>query len=60
LENIYAKKGVLDEAMSEYKKALTINPNFAKAHYNLGLAHESKGMLDEAISEFPSSIIHHH
>ena len=46
----YSNKGMLDEAISECKKALTINPNFAKAHTNLGNAYGEKGMLDEAIS----------
>ena len=31
--------GRLDEAVAEYKKALSINPNHAKAHYNLGNAY---------------------
>ena len=47
----YSNKGMLDEAISECKKALTINPNFAKAHNNLCAAYIGKGMLDEAISE---------
>ena len=32
----YSKKGMLDESMAEYKKAIGIDPNFADAHNNLG------------------------
>ena len=41
-----------DKAIEYYKKAIVLNPNLAKAHYNLGTNYSNKGMLDEAISEF--------
>jgi len=56
LGNAYFKKGMLDEAISEYKKALTINPNFIAVHSNLGYAFHNKGMLDEAISEYKKAL----
>ena len=40
----YAIKGMFDKAMAEYKKALKINPNYADAHSNLGVAYLGKGM----------------
>jgi tetratricopeptide (TPR) repeat protein len=49
-------KGMLDEAISEYKKALAINPNYYKAHNNLGVAYARKGRLDEAISEYKKTL----
>ncbi len=49
-------KGMLDEAISEYKQALAINLNFADAHYNLGLTYADKEMLDEAISEYKQAL----
>jgi tetratricopeptide (TPR) repeat protein len=52
----YEKKGMLDEAISELKKVLTVHPNYYKAHNNLGVAYQKKGMLDEAIAEFKKSI----
>ena len=45
-----------DEAISMYKKAIVINPDFAEAHYNLGWIYVEKGMLDEAISEYKKTI----
>jgi tetratricopeptide (TPR) repeat protein len=53
----YYNKGMLDEAISEYKKTLTIDPNHTEAHYNLGLAYDNKGMIDEAISEYKKALI---
>ncbi len=37
--NIYYAKGMLDEAIVQYKKALAINPDFATAHNFLGKAY---------------------
>lgn len=34
--NTYKQQGKLAEAIAAYKKALSIDPNFADAHYNLG------------------------
>jgi serine/threonine protein kinase/Flp pilus assembly protein TadD len=59
-----AKQGKLDEAIAEYRKALTLNRKpgvgqkdleieaLAEAHYNLANALEKKGLLDEAIAEY--------
>jgi len=46
---VYYNKGMLDEAIFEYKKALVINPNLAKVHYNLGVAYYYKGNYKLAI-----------
>ena len=57
----YLNKGMLDEAIAEYKKAIEINPNDAMAHNNLGLAYLGLvyldiGMYDKAIAEFKKAI----
>lgn len=44
--------GSLDEAISEFRKALTINPDFVEAQFNLGIAYKKKGMPDRAIAAF--------
>jgi len=56
LGEAYYKIGRLDDAISDYKKALAINPTYEKAHNNLGTAYTEKGMLDEAISEYMKAI----
>jgi tetratricopeptide (TPR) repeat protein len=38
----------IDEAISEFKKVLEINPTNAEAYYNLGLINESENKIDEA------------
>jgi tetratricopeptide (TPR) repeat protein len=36
----------------EFLKALRLEPDFAEAHFNLGLAYQIKGLKEEAITEF--------
>jgi tetratricopeptide (TPR) repeat protein len=50
------KKGMRDKAISEFKKALKINPNYSNCYYNLGSSYEKKGMTDEAIAEYKKAI----
>ena len=52
----YGNKEMHDEAIAELKRAIEINPNYAKAHYNLGIAYGRKGMDDEAIAEYKRAI----
>jgi Flp pilus assembly protein TadD len=49
-------KGRLDEAITEYREALRIKKDFAKAHHNLGLALYDKGRLDEAIAAYREAL----
>ena len=46
-----------DEAVKCFKKAIALNPNHAKAHYNLDIMYDSKGLLDKAISEYKQALI---
>jgi DNA-binding winged helix-turn-helix (wHTH) protein/TolB-like protein/tetratricopeptide (TPR) repeat protein len=48
--------GNADRAITIIKKAIEIDPNFARAHMRLGRAYEQKHMLDEAISEFDRAV----
>ena len=55
----YQKAGLINEAISQYKKALSLNPNLADAadaHNNLGLCYFDKGLLNEAVMEFEHAI----
>ena len=51
----YEEKGQ-DEAISDYTKALEINPRDALAYYNRGIAYNKKGRHDEAISDFNKAL----
>ena len=57
LGNIYYRADRFDEAISEHKKAITIEPNDEKAHYNLGNAYFKKGKLANAIVEYKQAIL---
>ena len=42
--------------MEQYQQALKCRPNYAEAHYNLGLALASRGQLDEAIEHYQQAL----
>jgi len=46
------RKGKVDEAIVQYKKALEINPAFAEVHNNLGAAFFQNGQFADAIIQF--------
>ena len=54
-------QGKLNEAIEAYTKALSIKPNNAEAHNNMGVTLKDQGKLDEAIKAYtkalPSSLI---
>lgn len=52
----YYKKGQYDEAVSDFTKALEINPKFAEAHYYRGIAYDKMGLYDEAISDYNKAL----
>ncbi|MCI0489224.1 MAG: tetratricopeptide repeat protein, partial [Blastocatellia bacterium] len=52
LANTYLELGRLDEAIAEYERILSINPNWPPAHYNLGQAYERKGERERARSSY--------
>ncbi len=50
------KQGKIPEAIQGYQDALKLNPNFAEAHSNLGLAYIAAGKYDEALKECTTAI----
>ncbi len=46
----------MDEAIACFKTAIELDPKFAEAHYNLGLAMYGKGQVDEAIACYNKAI----
>ena len=52
----YAGLGQLDIAVQSYKKALSIKPDYAKAHYNLGGALQELDKLHDSVKSYENSI----
>jgi tetratricopeptide (TPR) repeat protein len=50
------EKGLIDQAMDLYQKALKIHPDYAEAHDNLGVALLQKGRVDEAIDHLQKAV----
>jgi tetratricopeptide (TPR) repeat protein len=48
----YRCVGKADQAISEFKRAIALNPKLSEAHNDLGIEYEKKGLYDEAIKEF--------
>ncbi len=48
--------GRLDEAIANYNKAISIDPDFAEAYNNLGIALKGLGRLDEAVESYNRAI----
>ena len=44
-------KAKLDEAIRQFQEAIRLKPDYADAHYNLGVALSQKGQTDEAIRQ---------
>ena len=53
---IYGKKGQYDQAISDFNKAIEINPRYAEAFYNRGIIYGKKGQYDQAISDLNKAI----
>ena len=53
---VLAGRGQVDEAIAHYRKALEINPDYARAHNNLGVALAGRGQIDEAIAHYRKAL----
>jgi serine/threonine-protein kinase len=45
-----------DRAIEQLLKTLDMDPSFAEAHFQLGMAYEAKRMYEDAIREFEKSV----
>ncbi|HJX46057.1 MAG TPA: tetratricopeptide repeat protein, partial [Patescibacteria group bacterium] len=48
----YDEKGDHEMAIKDYDKTIELNPDYANAYYNRGIAYKAKGMLKEAEQDF--------
>jgi tetratricopeptide (TPR) repeat protein len=52
----YLRKNRNEKAVSEFSKAININPEYAAAYHYRGLAYQSMGQYDQAIADFSKVI----
>ncbi len=48
--------GQREEAIEHFQQALRIRPDYAEAHYNLGLAFTQLGRIDQAIAHYQQAL----
>ncbi|GEM_PF-1263401 len=53
---IYQTQGNLAQAMADWAAAIKLDPTFALAYYNRGVACFAQGKLDQAIAEYSAAI----
>ena len=51
-----ASQNLLDGALAAFERAIELDPLYADAHFNLGLAYWKKGLKNEAIFEFKAAL----
>lgn len=49
---VYGRKGQLEAAITSYKEVVRLNPNYARAHFNLGLVYAKLGDYQKALEEY--------
>jgi tetratricopeptide (TPR) repeat protein len=52
----YGEKGQYDQAISDFNRAIELNPRDIKAYNNRGIVYRLKGQYDQAISDFNRAI----
>jgi Tfp pilus assembly protein PilF len=53
---LYRDKGLLEEAVREFLRALAISPGYARARNNLGVVYLNQRKLDDAAAQFHSAL----
>jgi tetratricopeptide (TPR) repeat protein len=56
LGNALFRLGEVQEAIEHWEQALRIKPDYADAHYNLGIALEQTGKIQEAIQHYEQAL----
>lgn len=56
LGDTYIKQGHINEAIKEFKTAISLKPDLGRAYYNLGNAYVEQGHINEAIIEYKTAI----
>ena len=53
---LYRDKGLLEDAVKEFQRAIAIQPRYARAHNNLGVVYLNQRKLELASSEFHAAL----
>jgi len=56
LGDVYSRQGDLPRAVSEFKKAIEINPRYADAYHNLANTYHEMNDYDDAVSNYQKAI----
>ena len=54
--SFYKSNNQLDVAVSKYKQALALKPNYTEVHYNLGVTLRELGLVEEAIRSYKNAL----
>ena len=52
----YYRKGNFDQAIADYSKAISLDPNYAYAYYGRGLIYGKQGNFTQALSDYMKAI----
>jgi Tfp pilus assembly protein PilF len=52
LAGVYLTQGHLDEVITNLKSTIKLDPNFAEAHFGLGMAYSAIGDKQAALKEY--------
>ena len=52
----FYEQGQLEQALSNYQKAVALDPSYAKAHYSLGIVYEDLQEFDRAVKEYQLAV----
>ncbi len=55
-DNLFSPNSEYDKEIEAYTSAIALNPNFAKAYNNRGIAYLKKGQYDRAIEDYNKAI----
>jgi tetratricopeptide (TPR) repeat protein len=56
LSVLSAQNGHIDEAIAQLQRVVEMDPNYAEAHYNLGIDFSRKGQIDDAVAQFQQAL----